>query len=61
MNDPGDRRVPFFLGAAVLCFLLVPVADTYWWVAAATGAVYVLTALACALDRRSRSRDVHPR
>ena len=61
MNETGDRRVAFFLGAAVLCFLLVPVADEHWWVAAGTGAVYVLLALACALDRRSRDRDVGPR
>jgi hypothetical protein len=61
VNETGDRRVGFFLGAAVLCFLLVPVADDYWWVAAVTGVVYVVLALACALDRRSRDRDVRPR
>lgn len=45
-----DRRATFFLGAAVACFLLVPLADGYAWVAATVGAVYVLLALGSWLD-----------
>jgi hypothetical protein len=52
-----DKRAGFFLGAAVLCFLLVPVADPgHRWVAVATGVVYLLLTVLSALDRRSRSR-----
>jgi hypothetical protein len=51
-----DRRAVFFVGAAVVCFLLVPLADGYAWVAATVGAVYVLLGLASWLDDRSRRR-----
>ena len=56
MNDRRDRRVTFFLAAAIVCFALAPFADEFWYVAAVTGAVYVLLALASALDSRSRRR-----
>ena len=49
-----DRRAGFFLGAAVVCFLLVPVADGYAWVAATVGAVYVLLAVGSWLDARGQ-------
>jgi hypothetical protein len=57
VKERRDRRVAFFLFAAIACFVLVPVADTELrWVPVGTGAVYVLLALAAALDSRSRSR-----
>jgi hypothetical protein len=50
-----DRRAVFFLVAALLCFLLVPVADAgHRWVAAGTGGVYVVLAALSALDHWSR-------
>ncbi|HEX6423039.1 MAG TPA: hypothetical protein VFZ79_06135 [Acidimicrobiales bacterium] len=49
-----DRRATFFLAAAVVCFLLVPVSDGYGRVSAGVGAVYVLLALASWLDARSQ-------
>lgn len=52
-----DRRAIFFLGAAAVCFLLVPVADGYAWVAATLGVVYVLLALGSWLDARSHRRS----
>jgi hypothetical protein len=60
-----DRRIPFFLGSAVVCLLLVPVADPFAWVAELTAATYVVLALLVALDSLSRSRrppggDVRP-
>lgn len=51
-----DRRAIFFLGAAITCFLLVPVSDGYAWVAMTLGVVYVLLALGSWLDARSRRR-----
>jgi len=49
-----DRRAAFFLGAAVVCFLLVPVSGGYAWVSATVGAVYLLFALGSWLDARTR-------
>jgi hypothetical protein len=50
-----DRRALFFAGAALVCFVLVPVADAgHRWVAGVTGAVYVLLAVLSALDHHSR-------
>jgi hypothetical protein len=50
-----DRRALFFLGAAVVCLVLVPVADAgHRWVAVTTGAVYVVLAVLSALDHWSR-------
>jgi hypothetical protein len=52
-----DRRVLFFLGAAVICLALVPVADEFWYVAAFTAAIYALLAAAAELDSLSRDKD----
>jgi hypothetical protein len=52
-----DRRVTFFLIAAVLCVLLVPpTPPQFRWVAEVTAAAYVLLAVLVALDSFSRSR-----
>jgi hypothetical protein len=51
-----DRRAIFFLGAAIVCFLLVPVSDGYGWVAMTVGVVYVVLALGSWLDARSHRR-----
>jgi hypothetical protein len=54
----SDRRAVFFAIAAVMCFLLVPVADAeFRWVAWGLGAVYAVLCVASALDHRSRQRD----
>ena len=49
-----DRRTGFFLGAAALCGLLVPVAGSHAWVAALVCAVYMLLAGASLLEEWSR-------
>ena len=52
-----DRRVPFFLIAAVVCALLAPLADPeHRWVALATAVAYALLALLFALDSWARRR-----
>jgi hypothetical protein len=52
-----DRRALFFLGAAAICALLVPIADaSHRWVAATTAVVYVVLAALSALDHASRTR-----
>lgn len=51
-----DRRAVFFLVAALVCALLVPVAGRYAWVAAAVAGVYVVLAASSWLDHRSRRR-----
>jgi hypothetical protein len=52
-----DRRAVFFALAAVVCFLLVPVAeDRFREVTLAVAVTYVVLALASALDHRSRHR-----
>ena len=50
-----DPRAVFFFFAAVLCALLVPVADGPAGVAGAVSAVYLLLAIGSWLDHRSRS------
>ncbi len=56
-SEPKDRRVQFFLVAAVACFLLFePTPADLRWVPLTLGAVYVLLALLAALDVRSRRR-----
>ena len=53
-----DRRIWFFLGAALVCLLLVPVAtDKFRAVCLITAAAYVVLAGATALDQWSRRRD----
>jgi predicted small integral membrane protein len=53
-----DRRALFFLGAALVCLVLVPLtpADLRWF-ALVLSAVYLLLAVASALDNRSRRRQ----
>jgi uncharacterized membrane protein YqjE len=52
-----DRRALVFLIFAVVCALLIPVAEpAHRWVAAATGIAYLVLAAASALDAWSRSR-----
>jgi len=51
-----DRRAIFFFGAAIACFLLVPVSDGYAWVSTTLGVVYVLLGVGSWLDARSRRR-----
>ncbi|MDD9369540.1 MAG: hypothetical protein PV358_05465 [Acidimicrobiales bacterium] len=51
-----DRRAIFFFGAAVVCFLLVPVSNGYAWVSATVGAVYVVLGAGSWLDARSHRR-----
>jgi hypothetical protein len=57
----SDRRVAFFLAAAVVCALMTPLAPgELRWVPVATAATYVVLALLVALESwsgRSR-RDV---
>ena len=50
-----DRRAVFFVGAALVCALLIPVTESEQrWVPAALSMVYLLLALASWADRRSR-------
>ncbi|MGI8661845.1 MAG: hypothetical protein ACR2LQ_01365 [Acidimicrobiales bacterium] len=57
MKEHRDRRVAFFLFAAAVCFVLVPVADPELrWVPIFVGVVYIVLAVASALDARSRSK-----
>ena len=52
-----DQRAIFFLGAALVCALLIPVTDgEHRWVPIALSVVYVLLAVASWADRRSRTR-----
>jgi len=54
-----DRRVRFFLVAAVLAFVLTPVADPeHRWVAIVTGSTYIVLAILFGFDSWSRRRDV---
>jgi hypothetical protein len=53
-----DRRALFFLGAAVACFVLTPLAEGHQrWVPLATGCTYIVLAIASALDHWSRTRS----
>ena len=53
-----DKRVPFFLIAALVCALLVPVADpAHRWVAMTTAIAYAVLSLLFALDSWSRARE----
>jgi hypothetical protein len=40
MEVSMDRRAGFFLGASVVCFMLVPLSEGYAWVPATVGVVY---------------------
>ena len=58
MSEKGDRRVAFFLVAAIICVLLALVAPgEFRGVCLAVGGIYVVLAVATALDRRSRERS----
>jgi hypothetical protein len=53
----NDHRVPFFLVAALACFVLVPpTPPDFRWLAITLGCVYVLLALASWLDARDRHK-----
>ena len=53
-----DRRVPFFLIAAITAFALYyPTPEKYRWVPLWLGVVYVVLAALTALDQRSRKRS----
>jgi hypothetical protein len=53
----SDRRARFFLLAAVVCVLLVPLADhQFRTLTLGVAATYVLLALASYLDHRSRRK-----
>jgi hypothetical protein len=50
-----DKRAAFFAGAALLCFVLLPVAEVRFRpVTIGVGVTYVLLAIASALDARTR-------
>ena len=52
-----DRRALFFVGAALLCFALIPVGlDKYRHVTELVGVVYLVYAALSFLDARSRAR-----
>jgi uncharacterized membrane protein YoaK (UPF0700 family) len=52
-----DRRAAFFVGAAAISALLIPVTEqAQRWVPAALAIVYVLLAIASWADRRTRTR-----
>ncbi|HWC69187.1 MAG TPA: hypothetical protein VG478_14055 [Acidimicrobiales bacterium] len=52
-----DRRAWFFLGAAALCAVLIPVTESrFRWVPIALVIVYTLLALASRADARTRAR-----
>jgi hypothetical protein len=51
----SDKRAQFFLLAALVCVLLVPLAqDTYREITLGVAVTYLLLALASYLDHRSR-------
>jgi hypothetical protein len=54
----SDRRITFFLGAAVACALMTPLApDAVRWVPIATAVTYLVLAILVALESLSgRSR-----
>lgn len=52
-----DRRAAVFLIFAAACLLLTPVAEpAFRWVSITLGAVYVVLAVASALDAYTRSK-----
>jgi hypothetical protein len=53
-----DRRIFFFLGAAVACASLIPVADSdLRWVPLATSVTYLVLAAAVWFDGRTKRRE----
>lgn len=56
MSAGIDRRALFFVGASIVCWLLVPLTDSvHRWVPISLGVVYVLLAAASWADRRGRA------
>ena len=54
----SDKRAQFFALAALICFVLAPLAeDAYRELTLGVGITYVVLALASALDYRSRHRE----
>ena len=52
-----DRRALFFIGAALLCFALIPIGvEKYVHVAEITGVAYLVLAVLSLLDARSHGR-----
>ena len=52
-----DRRAVFFVGAAFVCAILIPVTEKEQrWVPAALAILYVVLAIASWADKRTRSR-----
>lgn len=52
-----DRRAMFFVGAALVCFALVPIGlEEHRHVAVILGCVYLLMAFLSLLDARTRTR-----
>ena len=52
-----DRRAVFFLGAAIVCAVLIPITGSEQrWVPISLSIVYVLLSLASWADARSRRR-----
>ena len=52
-----NRRVGFFLGAALVCFVLIPVLDRkFQWVPRGVGIGYLVLALLATLDLIGRRR-----
>jgi xanthine/uracil permease len=52
-----NRRVAFFLVAALICFALVPVLDAkFQWVPKAVGVLYLVLTVLAALDVWGRRR-----
>ena len=53
----SDRRISFFLIAALACFLLIPLCPReFRWVAGMLGVVYVVLAALVALEVVGRNR-----
>lgn len=54
----NDRRALFFALSAIVCFALIPLAEPkHRWVPEVTAIVYIVLAIASALDAWSRSRS----
>ena len=52
-----DRRITFFLGAAVVCAAMTPLApSSFRWVPIATAVTYVVLAILVALESLSSGR-----
>ena len=57
-REPRDRRVQFFLVAALMCVLLyLPTPHDMRWVPLTLGSIYAVLAGLTALDRWSKGRS----